>query len=197
MAYTVDPDNASSPLDTDSPASNVALELRLLKAKINALEATVNGLQTVPIGAILATALPAAPTKYLAVPNVPTNVSRTTYNLLFAAIGSTFGAGDGSTTFGLPYIPDGHTMIQSTLGAVSAGTLVAHKHFYEDGFNCVKAPDQTADFENLSIVPIDIAPNPWEFGGYMHRRRLESESTGAAGGNLPAGIGMKFYIRYQ
>lgn len=32
------------------------------------------------------------------------NVSRTTYALLFAAIGTTFGAGDGSTSFGLPNI---------------------------------------------------------------------------------------------
>ena len=30
------------------------------------------------------------------------SVSRTTYATLFAAIGTTFGAGDGSTTFGLP-----------------------------------------------------------------------------------------------
>jgi len=30
------------------------------------------------------------------------NVSRTTYALLFAVLGTTFGAGDGSTTFGLP-----------------------------------------------------------------------------------------------
>lgn len=29
-------------------------------------------------------------------------VSRTTYATLFAAIGTTFGAGDGSTTFALP-----------------------------------------------------------------------------------------------
>jgi len=32
------------------------------------------------------------------------NVSRTTYSALYASIGNTFGAGDGSTTFGLPNI---------------------------------------------------------------------------------------------
>ena len=38
MAYTVDPDNENSPLDNDFPASNVTLELRLLKAKINQMQ---------------------------------------------------------------------------------------------------------------------------------------------------------------
>lgn len=32
------------------------------------------------------------------------NVSRTTYSALYASVGTTFGAGDGSTTFGLPNI---------------------------------------------------------------------------------------------
>ncbi|GAB1376776.1 hypothetical protein MASR1M48_16280 [Lactococcus petauri] len=32
------------------------------------------------------------------------NVSRTTYSKLFAAIGTTYGTGDGSTTFGLPRV---------------------------------------------------------------------------------------------
>jgi len=36
-------------------------------------------------------------------------VSRTTYAELFAAIGTTYGAGDGSTTFNLPNIPDTST----------------------------------------------------------------------------------------
>lgn len=33
-------------------------------------------------------------------------VSRTTYNHLFEVIGTTFGPGDGSTTFDIPNIPD-------------------------------------------------------------------------------------------
>lgn len=197
MAYTVDPDNASSPLDVDTPASNVALELRLIKAKINALEASIAALITVPIGAILPAAAVSTPTNYLLVPSVATNVSRTTYAALFAAIGTSFGAGDGSTTFGLPYIPDNHTIIQSTLGVAEVGAPIAHKHFYEDGFNCVQAPDVTFSGENLPTIPVDIAPNPWEFGGLMHRRRLETEESTGGSVNLPAGMGLKFYIRYQ
>jgi microcystin-dependent protein len=43
-------------------------------------------------------------------------VSRSTYAALFAEIGTTFGAGDGSTTFNLPKIP-GRTIIGAGSGA--------------------------------------------------------------------------------
>ena len=54
----------------------------------------------VPTGAVLPFAGSAAPTGYLACDG--SLVSRTTYADLFAAIGTTFGAGDGSTTFAVP-----------------------------------------------------------------------------------------------
>lgn len=38
-------------------------------------------------------------------------VSRTTYANLFASIGTTYGAGDGSTTFALPTISDAVTNV--------------------------------------------------------------------------------------
>jgi microcystin-dependent protein len=53
-----------------------------------------------PPGAIIAFAGTSAPTGWLACQGQL--VSRTTYAALFAAIGTTWGAGDGSTTFGLP-----------------------------------------------------------------------------------------------
>ncbi|GLQ53747.1 phage tail protein [Devosia nitrariae] len=56
--------------------------------------------QAVPAGAVMAFARNTAPTGWLACRGQAVN--RTTYAALFAAIGTTFGAGDGSTTFGLP-----------------------------------------------------------------------------------------------
>ena len=53
-----------------------------------------------PPGAIMAFAGASAPTGWLAANGAL--VSRTTYAALCAAIGTTWGAGDGSTTFGLP-----------------------------------------------------------------------------------------------
>jgi microcystin-dependent protein len=54
----------------------------------------------VPPGAVMSFAMNAAPTGWL--PAYGDVISRTTYSALFAAIGTTFGAGDGSTTFKLP-----------------------------------------------------------------------------------------------
>lgn len=54
----------------------------------------------IPTGNVAYFAVQTAPTGYLKANGAA--VSRTTYAALFAAIGTTFGAGDGSTTFNLP-----------------------------------------------------------------------------------------------
>ena len=53
-----------------------------------------------PVGAIVWSAATSAPEGYLLCNGA--TVGRTTYAALFAAIGTTYGAGDGSTTFALP-----------------------------------------------------------------------------------------------
>ena len=53
-----------------------------------------------PAGTVIYTARSTAPTGYLKANGDA--VSRTTYSTLFSAIGTTYGAGDGSTTFNLP-----------------------------------------------------------------------------------------------
>jgi len=72
-----------------------------------------------------------APAGYLALPTVPTNVSRTGATAaLFAVYGTKYGAGDGSTTFGLPYCPAGYATIQASgdVGTFSTGEVKAHVH---------------------------------------------------------------------
>lgn len=51
------------------------------------------------------------------------NVSRTTYANLFAVIGTTFGSGDGSTTFTLPNLIDRFAQGSTTVGTVKAAGL--------------------------------------------------------------------------
>ncbi|ACO74134.1 Phage-related protein [Laribacter hongkongensis HLHK9] len=58
-------------------------------------------------------------------------VSRTAYAALFAAIGTKYGAGDGSSTFNLPNIPDGHALLAangSVVGSLSVGEVISHTH---------------------------------------------------------------------
>lgn len=62
------------------------------------VEALINNLQ--PAGQVSYFAMLTAPTGWLIADG--SNVSRATYSRLFAAIGTTFGAGNGSTTFTLP-----------------------------------------------------------------------------------------------
>lgn len=66
----------------------------------------MNGVDaTAPIGSLIFFAAGTAPTNYLPA-NTGAAVSRTTYADLFAVIGTTYGAGDGTTTFNLPKITD-------------------------------------------------------------------------------------------
>lgn len=67
-------------------------------AAINALIAAAS--TGIPAGQVSAFAMDAAPAGWLKCNGAA--VSRTTYADLFAAIGTTFGVGDGSTTFALP-----------------------------------------------------------------------------------------------
>lgn len=56
-------------------------------------------------------------------------ISRTLYAKLFAAIGTTFGAGNGSTTFNLPNIKDGFAILGGgTVGAITTGSVISHNH---------------------------------------------------------------------
>jgi microcystin-dependent protein len=57
-------------------------------------------------------------------------VSRTTYAALFNKIGTTWGAGDGSTTFNVPNIQADFTTVQSSgnEGTSTNGQVIAHVH---------------------------------------------------------------------
>jgi microcystin-dependent protein len=115
---------------------------------------------TVPTGAITAFAGSSAPTGYLLCDG--SALSRTTYSNLFAVIGTTYGGGNGSTTFNLPDLRGraifgidnmggiaasrlttaGGLSANNTLGA-SAGSqtitlqetnLPSHSHLYQDAY---------------------------------------------------------------
>lgn len=85
---------------------------------------------SVPVGSIVAFSGSSIPTGYLQLPTSTTNVSRTTYSALFAVIGTTYGAGDGSTTFGLPVVPADYALVRANgnLGTSTVGEVIAHTH---------------------------------------------------------------------
>lgn len=75
----------------------------------------------VPTGTVLPFAGTTAPTDYLLCYGQA--VSRTTYAGLFAVIGTTYGAGDGSTTFNLPDLRGRVIAGQDDMGGTSANRL--------------------------------------------------------------------------
>ena len=99
--------------------------------KLPALDGSqLTGIVSVVPGTIIDYAGTSAPSGYLVCPTSQTNISRTTYAALFAAIGTTWGAGDGSTTFGLPWFAADYAAVQanSNVGTASVGQVIAHVH---------------------------------------------------------------------
>lgn len=95
----------------------------------------------VPTGAVLLWATGTAPTGWLICDGAA--VSRTTYAALYAVIGTTYGVGDGSTTFNLPNlkgrVPAGLDAAQTEFNAIAktggakthtltAAQMPAHSH---------------------------------------------------------------------
>jgi microcystin-dependent protein len=90
-----------------------------------------------PAGAVIYVAMNTAPVGYIKANGA--TVSRTTYAALFAAIGTTFGAGDGSTTFSLPDLrgeflrgwDDGRGIDSGRVfGSAQSDELKSHTHTY-------------------------------------------------------------------
>ena len=89
-----------------------------------------------PAGAVMPFAMNSAPAGWLAADGALVN--RTTYAALFTALGTTYGVGDGSTTFALPDLrgyfvrgsgTNGDGTAAGTFGAKQADALKAHQHF--------------------------------------------------------------------
>jgi hypothetical protein len=132
-------------------------------------------------GTIIAWAGSTAPTGYIACPTVPTNISRVTYANLFSVIGTQWGAGDGSTTFGMPFFPTGYTMLNAssgaTVGVLSIGAVIAHTHT-TDTYGPTYAGAVTG--------VVGLYPN------------TTGHTTGSTGGtaNFAAGNSVMFCIKY-
>jgi microcystin-dependent protein len=84
------------------------------------LQGGVSNPYNIPLGAGLDYWLPTTPNSAFAFPTGQA-ISRSTYATLFAAMGTTFGAGDGSTTFNLPDKRGRVSAAVDNMGGASAG----------------------------------------------------------------------------
>jgi len=117
-------------------STNVSTTGTIAATSFTGSGSSLTGIVGIPSGAILPFAMNSAPSGWLAANG--TAVSRTTYAALFAAISTTYGVGDGSTTFTLPDLrasfvrgagSDG-TATSGTFGVKQADDLKSHTHTY-------------------------------------------------------------------
>jgi microcystin-dependent protein len=88
--------------------------------------ANLTGIEGIPTATIVPWSSASVPSGFLECAGA--DVSRTTYSALFAIIGTTYGAGDGSTTFGLPDLQDNTPVGKSgtkSLGSTGGANTVA------------------------------------------------------------------------
>lgn len=134
-----------------------------------------------PTGEVFNFAGTAAPAGSLICPTAQTNISRTTYAALFAVIGVTWGVGDGSTTFGMPWFPADYAAIQAAanVGTQSVGAVIAHTH--QQSVN--------ANVANAGSVGTQ---------GQLSANNTTGGVTGSTGGaaNLAAGVRVLMCVKY-
>lgn len=160
----------------------------------------VVGINSVVTGTIQMWPTTSAPTGYLLCAG--SAVSRTTYAALFAVIGTTFGSGDGSTTFNLPNYADrfpiGTGTIAASIGATGGtkdAVVVSHTHTITDpGHLHSIAPTASGTSQ---------AGSGWDgpgFGGSNTSTSTTGISVNTAGvsgtnQNLPPYLGINFIIK--
>lgn len=119
------------------------------------------------------------PAGYLACPTSSTNLSRTTYSRLFAAIGTTWGVGDGASTFGMPWFPADYAMVQGgTVGTSTVGQVISHSHNFP---TLQGGAGNGADAYGGALIVLGPTITVSNTGGVA---------------NLAAGLRVKFCVKY-
>ena len=168
----------------------------------DALEQSIDAIPTtpsVPVGTLMMYAAETAPVGYLLADG--SAVSRVTYSDLFSVIGTTFGAGDGSSTFNLPNLSQRFPLgagtgrlIGETGGSeqheLSTTELPAHTHTVTD-------PGHTHLLNIGGVNDTNFSANPGEYPAadsttVFSSVNTASSSTGivinATGGGEPFSI---------
>jgi microcystin-dependent protein len=169
----------------------------------------------VPTGAVMPFAMNAAPTGWLAADG--TAVSRTLYLALWTALGTTYGAGDGSTTFNLPDLRASFIRGAGTDGVATAGTfgvkqadsVIAHTHSGTTGND---SPDHTHGYAlynaNTGNYGAPGGNGPGLYGAstqvssggastrHQHAFTTSSQSPAGATETRPRNIAMLYCIKF-
>lgn len=143
---------------------------------------------TSPAGGIQLYAGSSAPTGYLICDG--SAVSRTTYSVLFAVIGTTYGSGDGSTTFNLPDLKQRFPLGKAasgtgnTLGAT--GGAIDHVHSVDPPNTTTTA---SSNINNVTLLALGSASAP----SHTHDVNISSFNSDSAN---PPFLVVNYIIKY-
>ena len=163
VSWTTSGINSFEPYSVDSVLNSNLSNLSAVGQNVILNLAAQRGNQT---GTIIIWSAPTPPDGYLICNGAA--VSRTTYAALFNVIGTTWGAGDGNTTFNLPnmldygpwystrpvgqYSKGGVPNITGTIGSINSHGFVANGVFGQEGNGYVTNPGGgTGDWRNVSF----------------------------------------------
>jgi microcystin-dependent protein len=147
--------------------------------------ANLTGIEGIPTATIVPWSSASVPSGFLECAGAA--VSRTTYSALFAIVGTTYGAGDGSSTFNLPDLQDNIAVGKSGTKALAstggANTVSATGNVGGSTANATLSTAQLASHSHGGVLtglnqPIQAqtSPNP----GYL-ARQASSGNTGNEG----------------
>lgn len=177
-----------------------------IAAAVATIDAEIAAINSVKTGTIQMWPTASAPTGYLLCAG--SAVSRTTYAALFAIIGTTFGVGDGSTTFNLPDYTNRMAIGTGSIAALAAtggskdAIVVSHTHTatVTDPGHTHAIPRKTAtssvteDYvaRGGGDVVADLPTNSNTTGISVSNSTTGSSGTDA---NLPPYLGINFIIK--
>jgi microcystin-dependent protein len=169
-----------------------------------------------PVGVMHPYAGPAAPAGYLLCNGAP--VSRTAYKDLFNAIGTTWGAGDGSTTFNLPngqrrtFVgadggagrqvgnsggAEAANMPSHSHGGVTGGMTASnpHSHPGDGGYGFAMSNGAVAGKLGADMYVVSITHAQTGQTNIEHGHAIAAEGAGGAEGNMPPFLVGNWIIR--
>lgn len=180
LTFTEDGENDVSASEITYDNTESGMTAANVQDAITELSTAPKGGASVPVGSVFWLATQTAPEGYLICDG--SAVSRTEYADLFAAIGTTFGTGDGSTTFALPNLQaafirgaGSQNGYSATFGQKQEATQIANRDQYMSNIivsnvdkfskiNLANTASQnataTVETSHCSVRPYNIALTP-------------------------------------